>query len=175
MLIFNSEHNGICRGCSLGKNSKKTFPSNDRRSKGILDPIHSDTCGSMLAPSIILCSYYVIFIDEFYKNTWIYFLKFKNETFNKFKDFKELVENETRKCICALRIDNGGEFTSHDFDDFYQEEGIKREFSMSYNPKKMGLQRRRKKLICEASKAMMSDLDIPYLLWEEVASASIYV
>ena len=89
-----------------------------KRTKGILALIHSDTCGPMSTTSMSGCSYYVIFIDDFSRKTWIYFLKSKNENFKKFKEFKALVEKQTRKCIRALRMDNGGEFTSHGFDDF---------------------------------------------------------
>jgi hypothetical protein len=37
-----STHEGICRGCALGKNIKKSFPSSNNRSKETLDLIHSD-------------------------------------------------------------------------------------------------------------------------------------
>jgi hypothetical protein len=42
-----STHEGICKGCALGKNIKKPFPSNNNRSKEILDLIHSDVCSPM--------------------------------------------------------------------------------------------------------------------------------
>jgi hypothetical protein len=37
---FGAEHQGVCRGCALGKNAKAAFPSSDSRCKGILDLIH---------------------------------------------------------------------------------------------------------------------------------------
>jgi hypothetical protein len=43
-----STHEGICKGCALGKNVKKPFSSNNNRSKEILDIIHSYVCGPML-------------------------------------------------------------------------------------------------------------------------------
>jgi hypothetical protein len=43
--------------------------------------------------------YYVSFIDEFSKNTWIYLLRKKSEFFDRFKDFKALVESQTKKRI----------------------------------------------------------------------------
>jgi hypothetical protein len=55
------EHDGICRGCSLGKNSKGSFLSSDNRSKGILDLVHSDLCGPMIVASLSGYLYYVIF------------------------------------------------------------------------------------------------------------------
>ena len=59
--------------------------------------------------------YYVSFIDDFSRNTWIYFMKNKNELFNKFKEFKALIENHTENKIKTFRLDNGGEFTSNEF------------------------------------------------------------
>ena len=108
MPVFQNEHDGVCRGCVLGKNVKSSFPSSSRRSKGFLDLVHSDICGPMSTPSMSGCLYYVIFIGDFSRKTWIYFLKYKNETFGKFKEFKALVEKRTRRCIRDLRTDNGG-------------------------------------------------------------------
>jgi hypothetical protein len=42
--------NEICKGCMLGKNIKKAFPSSDNRVEGILDLVHSDVCGPMSSP-----------------------------------------------------------------------------------------------------------------------------
>lgn len=56
---------------------------------------------------------------------------------------------------------NNGEFTSHDFDDFCQDEGIKRELTLSYNHRQNGVAERNNKSICEASKAMIHDQDLP--------------
>ena len=55
--------------------------------------------------------YYVSFIDDFSRKTWIYFLKSKDEVFSKFKEFKALIENHTEKNIKIFRSDNGREFT----------------------------------------------------------------
>jgi transposase InsO family protein len=54
-------------------------------------------------------------------------MKTKDEVFSKFQEFKALFENQTGKKIKVLRFDNGGEYTSKDFDAFCREAGIKRE------------------------------------------------
>ena len=46
------KHDGICKGCALGNNTKKSFSRSKNRSKGILDLIHSDICGPMSSPSL---------------------------------------------------------------------------------------------------------------------------
>ena len=35
--------------------------------------------------------YYVTFIDDYSRKTWIYFLKKRDEVFEKFKEFKALI------------------------------------------------------------------------------------
>ena len=88
--------------------------------------------------------YYVSFIDDYSRKTWIYFLKGKNEVFNKFKEFKALVENLSEKKIKIFRSDNGGDFTSGEFKTFCKEDGIKRELYTPYNPQQNGVAKRKK-------------------------------
>ena len=76
--------------------------------------------------------YYVSFIDEFSRKTWIYFLKRKDEVFSKFTNH---IENK----IKTFRSDNGGEFTSDEFKELCRESGIKRELTTSYNPQQNGV------------------------------------
>jgi transposase InsO family protein len=78
--------------------------------------------------------YYVSFIDDYSRKTWIYFLKSKDEVFSKFKEFKALIENLSKRKIKILRSDNGGEYTSKEFVSFCRDVGIKRELTTPYNP-----------------------------------------
>jgi hypothetical protein len=71
--------------CEQGKNVKHSFPGKDNRDKRVLDIMHSDVCGLMSATSLRGYVYYVFFIDDYSRKTWIYLLKEKNEVFGKFK------------------------------------------------------------------------------------------
>jgi transposase InsO family protein len=169
------EHEDICKGCAQGKNVKKPFPSSDSKAKGVLDIIHLDMCGPMSTTSLSMYVYYVSFIDDFSRKTWIYFLKAKNEVFNKFKEFKALVENLFEEKIKILRSDNGGEFTLDEFKSFCKEVGIKRELSTPYNLQHNGVAERKNRTIMEAMKAMIHDQDLSMHLWAEVARIAVYV
>jgi hypothetical protein len=85
---FSLDHQGVCRGCALGKNVKASFPSSEIRSKGILDLINSNLGGPMLVASLKGTSYYVTFIDDFSRKIWIYLMKTKDEVFSHFREFK---------------------------------------------------------------------------------------
>jgi hypothetical protein len=69
--------------------------------------IHNDVFGPVPVPYLGKSMYYVSFIDDFSRNTWIYFLRKKSEVFDKFKEFKALVENQTEKKIKVFITDNG--------------------------------------------------------------------
>ena len=103
-----------------------SFPSGSKRVKQILELVHSDVFGPVKVTSLGRSVYYVSFIDDFSRNTWIYFLKKKYEVFDRFKEFKALVENRTKKKIKLLRTDNGGEFCSNEFEEFCKKCGIAR-------------------------------------------------
>ena len=112
--MLHVDHDGICRGCALGKNIKGSFPKSECRFKGILDLVHSDLCRPMIVTSLGGYNYYVTFIDDHSRKTWIYFLKTKEskEVLSKFKEFKAQVKNLSGRRIKILRSDNGGEYTS---------------------------------------------------------------
>ena len=50
--MLHVDHDGVCRGCALGKNTKGSFPKSESRSKGILDLVHSDLCRPMTVTSL---------------------------------------------------------------------------------------------------------------------------
>ena len=60
--------------------------------------------------------FFVSFIVDYSRRTWIYFLKIKAQVFSWFKEFKALVEDQTSKKITCVRIDNGGEFFSIEYE-----------------------------------------------------------
>jgi len=64
-----------------------------------------------------------IFIDEFLRKCWIFFLGNKDETFSKFVEFKALLEKETGKKVKALKSDNEGEYVSNEFKKICAKEG----------------------------------------------------
>ena len=65
--------------------------------------------------------YYVTFIDDHSRKLWVYFLKQKSEVFQKFKEWKAMVENQKGRKVKVLRSDNGGEYISGEFKGYLTE------------------------------------------------------
>ena len=107
------------------------------------------------------CLYFLIFVDDFSRKTWIFFLKKKGEAFDMFRDFKALTENQTGKLIKAFIYDNGGELTSNYFNDLWKDFEIKKEIIVPYNPQQNGVVERKNRVVMEAVIAMLHDQKLP--------------
>jgi transposase InsO family protein len=90
----------------------------------VLGLMHSDVCGPMKTLSLDGARYFLTFIDDFSRKVWVYPLKAKSEYFDQFKEFKALVEKEAECPIQDLRSDNGGEYTSNQFEAYLKAQGI---------------------------------------------------
>jgi len=68
------EQMDTCKGCTLGKYVKYSFHDRDSRAEAILERVHTDVWGPFSTTSTAKQRYYVIFIDDFYRKCWIYFM-----------------------------------------------------------------------------------------------------
>ena len=119
--------------------------------------------------------YYVSFIDDFSRNTWIYFLKKKSEVFDGFKEFKALVENQTEKKIKVLRTDNCGEFCSKEFEEFCKKCGIVRQKTTPYTPQQNGVAERMNKTLMERARSMLSGVRLGQEFWAKAVETTCYL
>ena len=127
----------------MGKYVKSTFHENENRASVILERVHTDVCGPFSVASTAKHKCYVIFVDEFSLKCWIFFMHKKDQTFSKFCEFKALVEKELGNQVKALRSDNGGEYISNEFKNFYSKEVIRRELIAPHNPQHNGVAERK--------------------------------
>eukprot|EP00253_Pinus_taeda_P019110 PITA_19110 len=164
-----------CKGCILGKFVKATFHEKDNRATTILERIHTDVCGPFSVASTAKHRYYVIFVDDFSRKWWIFFMQKKSETYSKFYEFKALVEKESGKKVKALRSDNGGEFISGEFKDFCSAEGIRRELIAPHNPQQNGVAERKNRMIVGATRVILHDQSLPLHFWVEACNTSVYL
>ena len=103
------------------------------------------------------------------------FLIEKSEAFDKFKIFKNRVENKSSMKIKCLRSDRGGEFTSNYFNMFCEENGIKRQLLALRTPEKNGIAKRRNMLAIEATRAMLVENDVSKILQREYVNTTVYI
>ncbi|KAH9745481.1 hypothetical protein KPL70_004087 [Citrus sinensis] len=122
----------LCEGCLLGKQFRKSFPkeSNSRAQKP-LELIHTDVCGPFKPNSL--------------------------EVFEAFKKFKVAVEKKSGYQIKAMRSDRDGEFTSKEFLEFCEANGIRRPLTVPRSPQQNGVAERKNRTILDMAKSMLKN------------------
>ena len=95
---------GVCDACQMGKSHQLPYPSSNSVSKAPLEQIFFDVWGPA-HDSINKKNYYVSFIDDYSKFTWIYLLKHRSEVFKVFHEFQTLVERLFNKKIITMQTD----------------------------------------------------------------------
>jgi hypothetical protein len=129
----------------------------------------------MQAPSLTGHVYFITFIDDFSRKTWVYLLKKKSEAFDIFRRFKFLVQKESGKYIKFLRSDRGGEYILTDFMEFCQSHGIKRQFTTRYTLQQNGVAKRKNQTIMNMARSMLKGKHILNEYWGDAVICSVYI
>ena len=158
-----------------GKQCKQRFKVGNHNSKYVLDYIHSDLWGPSPVVSYGGALYFLTFIDDYSRRVWVYMLKRKVDVLNVFKQFKVMVEKRTGKSIKCLRTDNGGEFTSVEFEQYCKDEGIVRHKTVVYTPQQNGVAKRMNPTLMERARSMINNANLQKELWAEVVSTTCYL
>lgn len=166
----------FCESCLVGKQTRQSFPKAATfRAKKPLELLHADLCGPITPPTIANNRYIFVIIDDFSRYMWSILMKEKSDAFSRFKAFKEQVERDLEKKIMTLRTDRGGEFTSTEFHDYCNINGIKRHLTAPYTPQQNGVVERRNRTLMEMTRSTLKAMKVPNYLWGEAVRHSTYI
>jgi hypothetical protein len=115
------------------------------------------------------------FTDDYSRKTFVYFLKSKDEVFDKFVEFKANVETQTGEKIKTLKTDFGTEYVNKRMFDYLKANGINLRLGAPYSPELQGVAERVNRSICEIARCMLKDAKLPDDLWAEACSTAAYI
>ena len=145
--------------------TKSPFNAKDRRAQVLLELVHLDVCGPMSIQARGGYEYFITFTDDYSRFGYVYLMKWKFETFKKFKEFRAEVENQLGKRIKTIRSDCGGEYLIGDFKDYLIENGIVSQLTAPRTPQQNGIAKRRNKTLLDMVRSMMSYSTLPISYW----------
>jgi hypothetical protein len=107
-ILYQHTNNEKCEVCIQAKMTKKLFSKVERNSQ-LLELVYFDICeiNGMLTKGEK--RYFITFIDDYSRFTYVHLLRIKYEAFKKFKEFKRMVENQKERKIKIFKSDRGGE------------------------------------------------------------------
>ena len=109
--------------------------------------------------------YYVTFIDDYSRYGYVYLMRRKSETFEKFKEFHVEAEKQLGKSLKILRFDRGGEYLDSKFTDYLIENGIVSQLTTPGTLPQNGFAERRNRTLLDMVRSMMSYSTLPNSFW----------
>ncbi|GJZ16482.1 retrotransposon protein, putative, ty1-copia subclass [Tanacetum coccineum] len=176
--LFGKESLGkldFCENCVLGKSHRVRFGVGRHTTQGVVDYVHSDLWGPSQVESLGGKRYFLSIIDDYSRRVWVYILRFKHEAFGKFKEWKQLVENQTGRTVKKLRTDNGLEFCNREFEQLCIESGIARHLTVAGTPQQNGVAERMNRTLMDKVRCLLIQSGLPKTFWAEATCTAAYL
>uniref|UniRef100_A0A2N9FXA9 Integrase catalytic domain-containing protein n=1 Tax=Fagus sylvatica TaxID=28930 RepID=A0A2N9FXA9_FAGSY len=164
-----------CKHCLIGKMHKLPFVSSQFQSTRPLELVHSDVWGPAPINSSNGYRFYLLFVDDYSRFSWLYLLHRKSDVLQTFKHFQASVENQLSQKIKILRTDCGGEYTSNEFNTHCASHGIIHHFSCPHTPQQNGLVERKHRHVIESALTLLSNAGLSITYWSYAVSTAVHL
>ena len=166
---------GSCEGCKEGRQHREPFQESENIRRKKLELVQSDIKGPITPSCHGGFKYFLTFLDVGSRKCWVYLLKQKNEAFPIFKWWKAQVEREAECKVKAFRTDQGGEFSSKEFQAYLRNCGIRQEFTVARTPQQNGRAERLNRTLMDTARSMTNGADLPKEFWGEAVLTAAYL
>ena len=165
-----------CETCELSKHHRATFKL--RTDDPCLHPfelVHSDIWGPARTTGLCDARYFVTFIDDHSRLTWVYVLKDRSQLFSVFQSFYAEISNQFNAKLLAFRTDNAREYLDSAFQQFLESRGIIHQTSCVRTPQQNGIAERKNGPILAIARALMLQMHVPKLFWADAVLTAAYL
>ncbi|XP_077228354.1 uncharacterized protein LOC143861305 [Tasmannia lanceolata] len=159
-----------CESCQYGKHHRVSYPS--RSVSCVNSPFelgHSNVWGPCRTPSMLGGKYFVIFVDDFSRMTWLYIIKDRSEVFSTFCLFYAEITNQYSCSLKCLRTDNACEYFSdrQGFQEFLSSRGIIHQSSCAHTSQQNGVAERKIRYLVDIARSILYQMHVPKPFWAD--------
>ena len=137
--------------------------------------IHSDVWGPSRVRNVNGSRWFVTFIDDHTRITWVYLMKDKSEVGRIFECFPTMVQTQFQSKIRVLRSDNGREYYNSALSSYFTQHGIIHQTSCVDTPQQNGVAERKNRHLLEVTRSLMLATNVPNHFWGEAVLFATYL
>ncbi|KAH9783645.1 hypothetical protein KPL71_009401 [Citrus sinensis] len=137
--------------------------------------VHSDVWGPSKVSTIGGARWFVTFIDDCSRMTWIFLMKSKDEVNSLFQRFHKMVTTQFQTQIRVLHTDNGGEYMSTTIQQFLKSQGSVHQTTCVGTPQQNGVAERKNRHLLEVVRASLIQAHMPLSYWGEALASAAYL
>uniref|UniRef100_A0A2N9I305 Integrase catalytic domain-containing protein n=1 Tax=Fagus sylvatica TaxID=28930 RepID=A0A2N9I305_FAGSY len=163
------------RFCELSKHTRTSYIPRMHRTSSVFDLIHSDVWGPSPVMAFSGHRYYVTFIDDHSRCTWVYLLKKKSDVLPLFTQFLQMIKTQYNTVVRAIRSDNGGEYISDAFCSQLNQKGILHQLTCPQTPEQNGVAERKNRHIMSIVRCLLCGMHVPKSYWHMVVLTAVYL
>ena len=162
-----------CSVCNYTKMTRAVYRVPPRRVDRKLGRAYSDVWGPYRITSLNGYRYFINFVDEFTRKSWLELMKSRKEVQGKVLEWKKVAEVDSGETLAKLRTDNAKEF-EHMANNL-RKEGVVMEFTTPHTPEENGMAERLNRTIIQMARAMLHWAELPKTFWGEAAKTANYL
>ncbi|KAK4269917.1 hypothetical protein QN277_023013 [Acacia crassicarpa] len=172
---FSSVSSLNCESCQFAKHHRVHLaPRVNKRVASPFEFVHSDVWGPFSVLSQTGYRYFVTFVDDFSRTTWLYLMKHRSELFTHFRHFFAEIQTQFNTPVKILRSDNAKEYFSAPFTEYMQNHSLLHQSSCVDTPAQNGITERKNHHLFETARALMFHSGVPKSFWADAVSAACF-
>ena len=165
-----------CESCQFAKHHRLSYsPRVNKRASVHFELVHSDVWGPCPVVSPTRFRYFVTFVDDYSRTTWLYLMKNRSELFSHFRAFCAEIHTQFHVYVQNLRSDNAKEYVSEQFHSFMLQHGILHQTSCIDTPTQNGVAERKNRHLLETARALLFQMHVPKHFWADAVSTTCFL
>ena len=119
-----SYSNFQCNDCNLAKSYHTSYHLNLNQRTVPFELVHSNVWGPAPMATNYRIRWFIVFVDDCTRMTWLYAMKHKSDVSQIFRQFYRMVENQYSLPIKVLQSYNGGKYLNAELSQIFQQHDI---------------------------------------------------
>ena len=164
-----------CDVCEFAKSHRASFPLTWNKSPVPFMIIHYDVWGPYLFATLDGSHWFITFIDNCIRMTWVCLMKSKSEVNLLFQNFHKMVCSQYNAQVQVLHSDNGGKYLSFELKRYLEAHGTIHQTTFSYTPQHNGVAERKNRYLLEVVHASLIEAHMPLSYWGHALTSTAYL